>query len=57
MSKDVSIYIDMVFKQLNSRYYKSDGFGGLFPLSNPMGDQRYVEVWYQMMAYLAENVT
>lgn len=37
------------------RHYKSDGSGGLFPLKEPRKDQRRVEVWYQMSAYIMEN--
>ena len=37
------------------REYGKDGFGGLFPLKNPKKDQRKVEIWYQMMAYIIEN--
>lgn len=37
------------------RTYDYDGTGGLFPLINPKQDQREVEIWYQMSAYLAEN--
>lgn len=40
---------------LNKREYKADGNGGLFPLRNPKEDQREVEIWYQLMAYLNEN--
>lgn len=32
-----------------------NGQGGLFPLENPKEDQRHVEVWYQLMAYLEEK--
>jgi hypothetical protein len=66
---DLDIYIDEynfaaihaeiydIFGCLNARQYDSDGSnGGLFPLKDPMEDQRHVEVWYQMMAYLSENV-
>lgn len=38
-----------------TRTYGPDGFGGLFPLKNPTKDQRKVEIWYQMMAYILEN--
>lgn len=38
-----------------SREYASDGQGGLFPLKNPPKDQRKVELWYQMAAYLLEG--
>lgn len=37
------------------RRYKSSGEGGLFPLINPRKDQKKVEVWYQMSAYILEN--
>lgn len=39
----------------NKREYKADGSGGLFPLANPKEDQREVELWFQMMAYIMEN--
>lgn len=37
------------------RTYSPDGTGGLFPLRHPDYDQRDVEIWYQMQAYLEEN--
>ena len=37
------------------RKYDSHGVGGLFPLKNPRQDQRKVEIWYQMSAYIMEN--
>ena len=37
------------------RQYKRNGDGGLFPLESPELDQRTLEIWYQMMAYLGEN--
>jgi len=40
---------------LNKRTYAYNGTGGLFPLRHPKEDQRNVEIWYQMMAYLIEN--
>lgn len=46
-----------IFMVLIHREYDSDGQnGGLFPLRNPNGDQRTIEIWYQMQAYLNENV-
>jgi hypothetical protein len=42
-------------RKLNSRTYKGNGVGGLFPLKNPSQDQRNVEIWYQMAKYLDEN--
>ncbi len=38
-----------------SRHYKSNGDGGLFPLKNPEKDQRRIEIWWQMNAYVMEN--
>lgn len=42
---------------INKRLYNEDGTGGgLFPLRHATQDQREVELWYQMMAYLTENM-
>jgi len=37
------------------RTYDSSGRGGLFPLIHPDADQRRVELWYQLNAYLQER--
>lgn len=37
------------------RTYRSDGSGGLFPLKEPERDQRDVELWYQLSAYVLER--
>lgn len=37
------------------RNIESNGEGGLFPLAHPDKDQRTVELWYQMQAYLIER--
>lgn len=42
-------------KNFLDREYGKDGSCGLFPLKNPKKDQRKVEIWYQMMAYIIEN--
>lgn len=42
-------------KRLLDRDYHYSGEGGLFPLKYPNRDQRDVEIWYQMHAYLYEN--
>lgn len=44
-----------IIEVILDRRYGRDGKGGLFPLENPREDQRKVEIWYQMMAYLEEN--
>lgn len=37
------------------RTYRYNGQGGLFPLRRPDKDQRKVELWYQLNAYLLER--
>lgn len=37
------------------RKYDKDGTGGLFPLRKPAKNQRSVEIWYQLQAYLMEK--
>lgn len=46
--------IDDALDQIIHRTYAADGRGGLFPLRNPQHDQREVELWYQLNAYLVE---
>ena len=38
-----------------TRDYEPDGRGGCFPIFNPKNDQRDVELWYQMQAYINEK--
>lgn len=38
------------------RNYSPSGKGGLFPLTHAAEDQRRVELWYQLAAYLQEAV-
>lgn len=47
--------IDRVLETINNRTYKANGQGGLFPLRRPSRDQRDVELWYQLQAYLLEK--
>lgn len=42
-------------KTICTRTYEASGRGGLFPLRYPEEDQREVEIWYQMSAYLIEQ--
>lgn len=37
------------------RTYEPNGVGGLFPLRNSTRDQRKIELWYQLNAYLLEQ--
>lgn len=47
--------VSFIVENLLERRYGSDGDGGLFPLKNPKEDQRDIEIWYQMSAYIIEN--
>ena len=47
--------IDHILDVLVGRTYFMNGTGGLFPLKNPVFNQRRVEIWYQMNAYIIEN--
>ena len=49
-------HIEQIFIRLNRRLYTTSGYGGLFPLEAPKENQQEIEVWYQMMAYLSENL-
>lgn len=49
--EDVDAAIDIFV----NREYDRNGLGGLFPLRDAKYDQRQVELWYQMAAYLIEN--
>lgn len=46
--------IDDTLNRVIYRQYAANGEGGLFPLRNPTRDQRTVELWYQLNAYLNE---
>ena len=47
--------IDDMIDMILSRTYKRNGQGGLFPLKRSKKNQRKVEIWYQLSAYLNEN--
>lgn len=40
---------------IHRRYNRNGTGGGLFPLRRPTRDQRSVEIWYQLSAYLQEH--
>jgi hypothetical protein len=48
-------YIESVLERVNWRTYEYNGGGGLFPLVYPERDQREVEIWYQLSAYILER--
>lgn len=47
--------VERRLRRFNDRRYAPDGDGGIFPLKDPQEDQREVELWYQMAAYMTEN--
>ena len=49
------IYTEDVIDVFIWRNYESNGRGGLFPLKHPKEDQRGVEIWYQLNAYILER--
>lgn len=44
------------FIVMMTRNYDYSGEGGLFPLIEPRNDQRKIEIWYQMHAWINELV-
>lgn len=46
--------IDEALDRVIWRTYSPNGRGGLFPLNRATRDQRDVELWYQLSAYLLE---
>lgn len=49
-------YVDKRMRVVIDRAYDPSGDGGLFPLRHPDRDQRRVELWYQMSAYLLQDL-
>ena len=47
--------LDDIWGAIVYRHYQRNGAGGLFPLKRSRVDQRKVEIWDQMSAYLMEN--
>jgi hypothetical protein len=47
--------IDDTLDRIIWRTYSNSGRGGLFPLKKTREDQRRIEIWYQLSAYLLEN--
>ena len=52
---DCEFEVNEKIKILLERQYATDGSGGLFPLRHSERDQRRIEIWYQMSAWIIEN--
>jgi len=53
---EMTYYVDEAMDKIIWRTYDRSGHGGgLFPLDNPMKDQRNREIWAQMAAYVVEK--
>ena len=48
--------VDEITERFLTRDYSYNGRGGLFYVSKPRMDMRDVEIWYQMMWYLDEEI-
>lgn len=49
-------HVEGVLERIIWRTYDADGRRGIFPLNNPTQDQRHVELWYQLNAYVLERI-
>jgi len=54
--KRAARYVDDALEQVIWRTYEYSGAGGLFPLDSPSEDQRELELWYQLNAYVIERL-
>lgn len=48
--------VDHILNRVINRTYAFNGAGGLFPLNEPVVDQRGVQIWYQGQAYILERI-
>ena len=55
LTEEIDAEVREKVRILLERRYESDGNGGLFPLKRPQKDQRKVEIWYQMSAWVIQN--
>lgn len=46
--------VDDILDRCIWRKYEPNGRGGFFPLTRPYEDQREIELWYQMAAFVSE---
>lgn len=54
-SENCRAKVQYYIQNFMDRKYETNGVGGLFPLKSVCQNQRRVEVWYQMQAYIQEN--
>lgn len=54
-ARETTEEVDGKVRDLLERQYDTNGEGGLFPLHHAQKDQRRVEIWYQMSAWVIEN--
>ncbi len=52
---EVPNIVEQIIDNLVERHYSRNGKGGMFPLRHTKKDQRKVEIWYQLSAYLGER--
>lgn len=55
LGEDESDEVQEIIDRVIFRNYDRRGRGGLFPLEDSTRDQRNVEIWYQLNAYLIER--
>jgi hypothetical protein len=53
---DLHDEIEDILDRVIWRTYDSNGNGGLFPMQSADKDQRKVEIWYQLSAYLMPDI-
>lgn len=54
-SEIVQDEIAAALERINNRTYDRNGDGGMFPLKHAEYDQRRVELWYQLSAFILEG--
>lgn len=55
-TRQLAYQINFLVQRVINREYEYNGDGGLFPLKHPRMDQRKVELWSQLNAYLLERM-
>lgn len=48
--------VEAILYSVMFRQYNRQGEGGFFPLREPCDDQRGIELWYQLSAYVLEQI-